>query len=132
MNRHEDDSLWLLDFLVDCESTPFATLFSSVKLDNDPRLPADVATLLSLVRTFVEAGLLDARSVGPDGKRRTLNDVEWNRLAREYVAWLPAAGTREVFLDPSGLWLNLTSLGREKWKALPESEAQPRGERPAT
>jgi hypothetical protein len=125
MSQRDGDLLWILDFLVDCESTPFATLFSSIRRDADSRLPSDVGALFRIVERFAKAGLLDARSLSPEGKLRVLDESEWERLAQEYGGWLPSASESEVFRDRSGLWLSITPLGRAKWSALPESDVRP-------
>lgn len=124
-NQNEPPSI--LDFLVDCESTPFASLYRSIQTYGDPRLPAEVPDLLSAVRGYLREGLLTARLRPEDGSEPELTDSEWSRIADDYSEWLPTATAREFFLDRSGLWLRLTEAGRRSCRAQEEPPAAPPG-----
>jgi hypothetical protein len=103
----------VLDLLVDGESS-FAALFVGLRRFYR-ELNIEVRPLLDALEGMEQNHLVRLGQMNPDGSFRTVRTGDRERWIREYEPWLPSATTSEAALDEVGLWVEITTVGRELW-----------------
>jgi hypothetical protein len=103
----------------------FAAGLLAIRDLSDRTAPLVVTEEFQLVQRLVREGLVSAELEIEDSESRDVTAEDWARLENEYNAWLgdlSSVSPRDVVYDPLGLWLTLTTSGRQRWALLAEHD----------